>query len=85
MQAYLTNSVRRGGNSVEDWLETNMHSPVLKKSSMGSSSWASSAVYELKSGQKFFVKQSLGRDEEMFKGEALGLQAMYGGFYVYLL
>ncbi len=33
----------------------------------------------LDQGTKYFVKVAMGgRDEGMFKGEALGLQAMYG-------
>ena len=49
---------------------------VVKRSQMGSSGWSSASVYTLESGKKVFVKQ--GRDAAMFKGEALGLQAMYG-------
>ncbi len=30
-------------------------------------------------GGRYFVKTALGRDESMFRGEALGLQAMGGG------
>lgn len=39
---------------------------------------ACSYVYQMTGGQKYFVKLAMGRDEKMFKGEALGLQAMYG-------
>ena len=42
------------------------------------SSWASSHRYDTESGQRFFVKVARGTDGTMFKGEALGLQAMYG-------
>ena len=45
---------------------------------MGQSSWATSHRYETDSGKKFFVKMARGQDGSMFKGEALGLQAMYG-------
>lgn len=36
------------------------------------------ARYELDNGKRLFVKLSTSGDETMFKGEALGLQAMYG-------
>ena len=36
------------------------------------------ARYELDNGMRLFVKLSTSGDETMFKGEALGLQAMYG-------
>ncbi len=49
---------------------------VVKRSQLGSSGWSSAYVYTLESGRRLFVKQ--GRDEAMFQGEALGLQAMYG-------
>lgn len=51
---------------------------------MGGSNWSSARVYATTSGQKFFVKSSRARDEGMFKGEALGLQAMFdtGALYI---
>lgn len=45
---------------------------------MSSSSWANAYRYDTDSGQRFFVKEAKGQDGTMFKGEALGLQAMYG-------
>lgn len=51
---------------------------MVKQEFMGGSSWSSAYVYHTQGGQKYFVKLALGRDESMFKGEALGLSAMYG-------
>lgn len=45
---------------------------------MGGSGWSSAYVYTTAGGQRYFVKTARGRDEGMFRGEALGLQAMYG-------
>ncbi|EIE23853.1 Ketosamine-3-kinase [Coccomyxa subellipsoidea C-169] len=45
---------------------------------VSSSSWSSAYVYTTDGGKKLFVKQSSNGGEGMFKGEALGLQAMYG-------
>ena len=47
---------------------------------IGSSGWSSQYIYETESKDSFFVKTARGKDEGMFKGEALGLQAMYGRF-----
>lgn len=51
---------------------------VVSRNMVSSSSWSSAYVYTTESDQKLFVKQSSNGDEGMFKGEALGLQAMYG-------
>ena len=51
---------------------------MLKTSSLGSSGWSSQYTFETESGQKVFVKIALAEDVMMFKGEALGLTAMYG-------
>ena len=66
--------------SIDDWIEQNLDTgKVLSRNQVSSSSWSSAYVYETESGTKYFVKQSgRGADEGMFKGEALGLQAMYG-------
>ena len=45
---------------------------------MGSSSWSNAYRYDTDGGKSFFVKEAKGQDGTMFKGEALGLQAMYG-------
>lgn len=45
----------------------------------GGSSWSSCYACTTSAGNKLFVKTALNRNaEEMFAGEALGLQAMYG-------
>ncbi|KXZ53452.1 hypothetical protein GPECTOR_7g1351 [Gonium pectorale] len=60
------------------WIEENLGSgPVVKESFVGGSGWSSAYTVETRDGLKLFVKTALGRDEGMFKGEALGLQAMY--------
>lgn len=65
--------------SIEDWIEGNLgKGKVVSRTMVSSSSWSSAYVYTTQSGQKLFVKQSSNGDEGMFKGEALGLQAMYG-------
>lgn len=66
--------------SIDDWIEQNLDSgKVTSRNQVSSSSWSSAYVYETDSGTKYFVKQSRGgADEGMFKGEALGLEAMYG-------
>ena len=69
----------RGESVVKDWIAENLDSgKVTKEQLAGSSQWSSAYVYDTESGQKFFVKLSLGRDSSMFEGEALGLQALYG-------
>lgn len=62
------------------WIETNLDAgTIAQKKFMGGSSWSSAYIYETSSGSKFFVKTALGRSaEEMFQGEALGLNAMHG-------
>lgn len=54
---------------------------VISRSMVSSSSWSSAYVYTTEEGKKLFVKQSSGGDDGMFRGEALGLQAMYGEPY----
>ena len=69
----------RESSVVKDWIADNLDSGrVVKEKLAGSSSWSSAYVYHTDSGRKFFVKLSQGRDSSMFKGEALGLQALYG-------
>ncbi|CAL8462613.1 g2146 [Coccomyxa elongata] len=64
--------------SIEEWIEENVgKGKVVSRNMVSSSSWSSAYVYTTESGQKLFVKQSSNGDEGMFKGEALGLQAMY--------
>lgn len=64
---------------MKDWITNNLDSgKVTKEQLAGSSQWSSAYVYQTENGKKYFVKLSLGRDSSMFKGEALGLQALYG-------
>eukprot|EP00892_Ulva_mutabilis_P007607 jgi/Ulvmu1/5218/UM022_0011.1 len=51
---------------------------VQSSKQFGSSGWSSQIVYDTTDGGKFFVKTSRRSADKMFKGEALGLQAMYG-------
>jgi len=61
------------------WIESNLAhlGKVTGEQFQGGSSWSSAYIYTTSSGTKLFVKTALGRDEAMFRGEALGLQAMY--------
>ena len=69
----------RDEDVVKDWITNNLDSgKVTKEQLAGSSQWSSAYVYQTENGKKYFVKLSLGRDSSMFKGEALGLQALYG-------
>jgi protein-ribulosamine 3-kinase len=67
-------------DAAAEWIEANVEGvgKVTGSTFHGSSGWSSAYVYSTESGQKFFVKSSQSRDDSMFKGEALGLQAMYG-------
>ncbi|KAG1675279.1 hypothetical protein FOA52_016311 [Chlamydomonas sp. UWO 241] len=60
------------------WIEKNLpeFGKVTGERLWGGSDWSSAYIYETVSGKHLFVKTALGRDESMFKGEALGLQAM---------
>lgn len=61
------------------WIEQNLEGGrVTKQQFMGGSGWSSAYVYSMTGGQQYFVKLAVGRDDAMFRGEALGLQAMYG-------
>ncbi|KAK9845281.1 hypothetical protein WJX81_002192 [Elliptochloris bilobata] len=68
---------RAGGDVIADWLHEHMGGAVLRKSSLGGSSWSSAYRYELDNGKHLFVKLATSGDDTMFQGEALGLQAMY--------
>eukprot|EP00877_Chromochloris_zofingiensis_P005149 jgi/Chrzof1/14635/Cz09g10080.t1 len=69
----------RCSDPAANWIADNLETGhVVSQSSMGSSDWASTYVYQTDKGASYFVKVALGgRDDSMFKGEALGLQAMY--------
>ncbi len=46
---------------------------------LGGSNWSSTYVYTTEGGADYFVKTAGGKKAEgMFRGEALGLKAMYG-------
>ncbi len=63
-----------------DWIGSSLdYGPVVRNSSLGSSGWSSQYTFDTESGKKVFAKIALGEDVVMFKGEALGLAAMYGG------
>ncbi|GMH36315.1 hypothetical protein BSKO_04183 [Bryopsis sp. KO-2023] len=63
---------------MEAWVEANLGTgSVVKSNLFGSSGWSSQYVMETSQGAKYFIKTARGSDESMFKGEALGLQAMY--------
>ncbi len=65
--------------SPAQWIEDNLQTgPITDESFQGGSQWSSAYVLKSKGGQAFFVKTARGRDESMFRGEALGLQAMRG-------
>jgi fructosamine-3-kinase len=51
---------------------------VQDSKGIGTSGWSSQSIYRTTDGQTFFAKMSRRRASEMFEGEALGLQAMYG-------
>ena len=52
--------------------------PMIKVQSIGSSGWSSQLVYTAEDGTNFFAKMSRKSAADMFQGEALGLEAMYG-------
>lgn len=65
--------------AIGDWISSSLeYGSVKKSSSLGSSGWSSQYTFETESGKKVFAKIALGEDVVMFKGEALGLSAMYG-------
>ena len=73
----------RAGDVIARWIEENVPEagPVTVTTSLGSSSWSSFQRLQTASGQRFFVKKASGNaSEAMFKGEALGLRAMYGAW-----
>ncbi|KAK9832886.1 hypothetical protein WJX74_000787 [Apatococcus lobatus] len=64
--------------AIGDWIGSSLeYGSVKKSSSLGSSGWSSQYTYETESGKKVFAKIAFGEDVVMFKGEALGLNAMY--------
>ncbi|GLC45811.1 hypothetical protein PLESTM_001782600 [Pleodorina starrii] len=70
--------VMAGHPAANKWIEEQLGTgPVVKESFVSGSGWSSAYVVETQGGCRYFVKTALGRDEGMFRGEALGLQAMY--------
>ena len=76
------NRRRAQPDGLASWIEENLNTgAVTAQKFMGGSSWSSCYAYETAGGGKYFVKVALGRAaEDMFVGEALGLQAMHGEF-----
>lgn len=66
--------MRRFSNAAAEWMEANGYE-VKSKQGRGGSSWASFQTLETDQGD-FFVKTSNRPAEKMFKGEALGLDAL---------
>ena len=66
-------------DAVTAWVKEAGHGSVVKSQPLGSSGWASFCRVEVSDPNTpdFFVKSSDRSAEEMFEGEALGLQAMY--------
>jgi len=62
--------------SISDWFKENGHE-ISTFDNMGGSGWASMFHYKTADGPGFFVKTAGQPADKMFKGEALGLQAMY--------
>lgn len=60
------------------WIEENLgHGSLVKQRGGSSSGWSSTCTMTAQDGTSFFVKTARGRDEGMFIGEQLGLNAMY--------
>ncbi|CAE7437209.1 unnamed protein product [Symbiodinium natans] len=67
-------AMRRFSNAAAEWMEANGYE-IKSKQGRGGSSWASFQTLETDKGD-FFVKTSNRPAEKMFKGEALGLDAL---------
>lgn len=83
-QTALTKTVHhRISSPAADWIAENLDSGyVVKEKFMGGSGWSSTYVYTTDQGAEYFVKTSGGsKAKGMFDGEALGLKAMYGGWW----
>jgi fructosamine-3-kinase len=63
---------------VADVIEAKTGLTVEEVNSIGSSGWSSQMIYKTKEGTSFFVKTSRKTADDMFRGEALGLQAIHG-------
>ncbi len=51
---------------------------VVEERFQGGSAWSSAYVLRTSTGRRLFAKTARGRSEDMFRGEALGLQALRG-------
>ncbi|KIZ07941.1 hypothetical protein MNEG_0014 [Monoraphidium neglectum] len=62
-----------------DWITDNLGDGyVVREKFLGGSGWSSTYIYTTEAGAEYFVKTSGGaKAEGMFKGEALGLKAMF--------
>jgi hypothetical protein len=70
----------RISNPAADWIAKNAGTgKVTKEKFLGGSNWSSAYLYTTDQGSEYFVKLAMGSaDDSMFRGEALGLKAMYG-------
>lgn len=68
-------------NAIASWVSEAGYGEIVSSESSGSSGWASFRKVKVSDppspGMAFFVKSSRRSAQEMFEGEALGLQAMY--------
>lgn len=63
---------------MEEWIEENLDfGKVVDVSLNGTSGWSSQYKVKTSEGAKLFMKTCRSSDDTMFKGEALGLQALY--------
>eukprot|EP00747_Dinoflagellata_sp_TGD_P178577 gnl/TRDRNA2_/TRDRNA2_27749_c0_seq1.p1 gnl/TRDRNA2_/TRDRNA2_27749_c0~~gnl/TRDRNA2_/TRDRNA2_27749_c0_seq1.p1 ORF type:complete len:426 (-),score=46.38 gnl/TRDRNA2_/TRDRNA2_27749_c0_seq1:15-1292(-) len=65
------------GDDVAAWIAEAGMGDVAKSQSMGASGWSSFSKITTTTGTELFVKTSSKSAAEMFKGEALGMQALY--------
>jgi hypothetical protein len=70
----------RVSSPAANWIEQNLSSGAVQKEKfLGGSNWSSAYVYTTADGSEYFVKLAMSTpDDAMFRGEALGLTAMYG-------
>lgn len=70
----------RVSSPAANWIDQNLSSGAVQKEKfLGGSNWSSAYVYTTADGSEYFVKLAMSTpDDSMFRGEALGLQAMYG-------
>eukprot|EP00471_Norrisiella_sphaerica_P001004 CAMPEP_0184480960 /NCGR_PEP_ID=MMETSP0113_2-20130426/2503_1 /TAXON_ID=91329 /ORGANISM="Norrisiella sphaerica, Strain BC52" /LENGTH=313 /DNA_ID=CAMNT_0026859801 /DNA_START=235 /DNA_END=1176 /DNA_ORIENTATION=- len=66
-----------GGDPAMKWLTENGYEIVGSGGAAGGSGWATTGKLMAKTGEEFFVKQARQPAEAMFRGEAIGLRALY--------